>query len=69
MKPRYPALSDAFLDGPLDHALRYLAPHERRDLLRMAWEDHADASKGQIASPAHAPQNALRSHRQRNLTA
>lgn len=43
-KPRYPALSDAFLDGPLDHALRYLAPHERRDLLRMAWEDHADAS-------------------------
>ena len=42
MKPRYPALSDAFLDGPLDHALRYLPPHERRDFLRLATEDHAD---------------------------
>lgn len=43
MKPRYPALSDAFLDGPLDHALRYLAPSERCELQRLAWEDHADA--------------------------
>lgn len=42
MKPRYPALNDAFLDGALDHALRYLAPHERRDFLRLATEDHAD---------------------------
>lgn len=42
MKPRYPALSDAFLDGPLDHALRFLPPHERRDFLRLATEDHAD---------------------------
>ena len=42
MKPRYPALNNEFLDGRLDDALRYLPPHERRDFLRLATEDHAD---------------------------
>jgi hypothetical protein len=41
MKPRYPALNDVFFDGALDHALRYLAPRERRDFLRLATEDRS----------------------------
>ncbi len=31
-----------FRDGPLADALRYLPPHERPELWRMAWEQHAD---------------------------
>jgi hypothetical protein len=43
MKPGYPALSDQFLDGPLGHALRYLAPSERDALRQLVFEDYADA--------------------------
>lgn len=31
-----------FFDGALDHALRYLATHERREFLRLATQSHAD---------------------------
>ena len=43
MRASFVALSNQFLDGKLDHSLRYLPPHERADLRRLACEDHEDA--------------------------
>lgn len=43
MRPIFDPLPDGFRDGPMAHALRYLPPHERPELWRLAWEDQADA--------------------------
>lgn len=42
MRTLFDPLSDRFRDGALTHALRYLPPHERSELWRLANEDHAD---------------------------
>ena len=42
MRPTFDACPIRFLDEKMHPALRYLPPHEREDLHRLACEDHAD---------------------------
>lgn len=43
MRPFFDHLPEAFIDGPIVRALRYLPPPLRPDLYRMAQQNYADA--------------------------